>query len=200
MRFVAVALALAWLVGCASTEIVGYSDPAFQSASYTATVVHAQNVGLAKAADLEGSICSELSAKGVDCKPFQTLFPPTRRHSADSVFRTLQQQGIGSLIILSPGGDYSSSSTFGYQSFGSASVTGNQVSASSSTIPMTAFSRQSHMRILVVDTAAREVAWLGDAKTEGQGLANTTDSAFMSSLSETVARELSATNHFSSGD
>ncbi|MCZ4284532.1 hypothetical protein O4H29_06755 [Marinobacter salarius] len=200
MRFVALALAIAWLTGCASTEIVGYSDPAYQSASYTETVVHAQNVGLAKAADLEGDICQELSAKGINCRPFQSLFPPTRGHSADSVFQALQKQGIGSLIILSPSGDYSSSSTFGYQSFGSANAVGGQVSASSSTVPMTAFSRQSHMRILVVDAKAREVAWMGDAKTEGQGLANTTDSAFMSSLSKSVAQELSATPHFSGGD
>ena len=196
MRFVALALTMAWLTGCASTEIVGYSDPAYQSASYTSTVVHAQNVGLAKAADLEGSICQELSAKGIDCRPFQSLFPPTRSHSADSVFRSLQKQGVDSLIILSPGGDYSSSSTFGYQSFGSANAVGGQVSASSSTIPMTAFSRQSHMRILVVDASAREVAWLGDAKTEGQGLANTSDSAFMSSLSQEVARALDSSPHF----
>lgn len=195
MKCMLVVLALL-VSGCASTEIVGYTDPDFKSVTYRSTVVYARNIGLASAASLEGEICDGLAAKGVDCRTFQSMFPPTRRHSADLVFRKLQSDGVDSLIVLDPGGSHSSSSTFGYQSIGSASVIGNTVSGGSTTVPMTAFSRQSSMRVILVDTKTRNTAWIGDAKTEGQGLVNTTDSAFMSSLSKEVARALLKSPNF----
>ncbi|MDF0750268.1 hypothetical protein NLU14_08500 [Marinobacter sp. 71-i] len=185
------------VVGCASTNITGYSDPAYASTSYTSAVVVAENAGLERASQLEGGICEEFSAAGISCRPFHSIFSPTRTHGPDSVFAELERQGVGALIVLLSGGNYSSSQNIGYQSYGSASVTGNQVQGQSSSVALTAFSRQSHMRIVVVDTGTRETAWLGDAKTEGQGAVNVTDSAFLSSLTKKVVQELSASPHFS---
>lgn len=188
------------VTGCASTNITGYSDPAYTSTSYDSVVVVASNAGLEQAAKLETGICDEFSSSGTECRPFHKVFTPTRTHAPDKVFGELQSQGVGALIVLRSGGDYSSSQNIGYQSYGSASVTGSQVQGQSSSVALTAFSRQSHMRIVVVDTGTRETAWLGDAKTEGQGAVNVTDSAFLSSLTKTVAQELSASPHFSAGD
>ena len=188
------------VAGCASTNITGYSDPAYKSTTYDSAVVVAVNAGLDRAAKLENGICKEFSSAGIACRPFHGVFSPTRSHSPDSVFNELRSQSVGALIVLQSGGDFSSSRNIGYQSYGSASYSGGQVQGQSSSVALTAFSRQSHMRIVVVDSATRETAWLGDATTEGQGAVNVTDSAFLSSLTEKVAQELSSSPHFSAGD
>ncbi len=69
------------IAGCASTNITGYSDPAYSGTEYDSTVVFASNLDLEKAADLESSICNEFSDRGVSCTTFLSLFPPTRGHT-----------------------------------------------------------------------------------------------------------------------
>lgn len=187
------------LAGCASTEITGYSDPAYMSTTYESVVVIAEDVGLERAAKLEAGICDQFSSIGVACQPFHRMFSPTRPHSPDSVFQELKRQNVGAMIVLLSGGNYSSSQNVGYQTYGSASAHGNQAQGQSTTVAITAFSRRSYMRIVVVDAQTRETAWLGDATTEGQGAVNVTDSAFLSSLTEKVAQELAASPHFSAG-
>lgn len=184
------------LYGCASTKITGYSDPAYASKTYRSTVVFASNVGLEKAAELEGAICNNFRSNGIKCSPFQLMFPPTRQHSADYVFKNVQEKGFDSVLILTAGGDYSSSQVFGYQSYGSATAYGNQAYGQSSSYALRAYSRQSYIRATLVDGSSREIAWLGDAKTGGQGMVNVTDSAFNSSVSSKLVSSLLATPHF----
>lgn len=186
------------LCGCASTKITGYSDPAYTSKTYQSTVVFASNVGLEKAADLEGDICRNFETKGIKCIPFQLMFPPTRQHSSDTVFEKIQEKGFDSVLVLTAGGDYSSSQVFGYQSYGSATAYGNQAYGQASSYALRSYSRQSNIRAVLVDADSRETAWLGDAKTEGQGMVNVTDSAFNSSVSSKIASTLLATTHFKS--
>jgi hypothetical protein len=186
------------LYGCASTKITGYSDPAYTSKTYQSTVVFASNVGLEKAAELEGAICKNFEAKGIKCSPFQLIFPPTRQHSADSVFDIIREKGFDSILILTAGGDYSSSQVFGYQSYGNATAYGNQAYGQASSYALRSYSRQSNIRAVLVDGASRETAWLGDAKTEGQGMANVTDSAFNFSVSNKITSTLLAISHFGS--
>ncbi len=52
------------------------------------------------------------------------------------------------------------------------------------------------MRVILIDSATGETAWLGDAKTEGQGMVNVTDSAFQSSLAAEVVEVLADSSHF----
>lgn len=184
------------LLSCAATQITGYSDPAYTSASYTNTVVFATNLGLDAASQLEGSICAELTAEEIQCFEFHKLFPPTRHFSVDDVFSALKEQSIQSLLVLSAGGDYSSNEVFGYQAYGSASTYGGQTTATSTAVPLRSYSRQSDMRLTLVDAATRETAWLGDAKTEGQGMVNVTDGAFISSIAGETANALAQSPHF----
>lgn len=185
--------------GCASTEITGYSDPAYESAVYNSTMVHAPDVGLAQAADLEQGVCERFKERGVTCRTFQSLFPPTREHSPETIFRTLKDQGIQAAIVLLQGGSQSAERTFAYQSFGSASAYGNRVQGQSTSVPMTAFSRAATVRVLLIDGETGETAWLADARTEGQGMVNTTTSAFNSSLSDEVVESLMRSAHFEEG-
>lgn len=199
MRAFIAAVAGLILAGCASTEITGYSDPAYETTVYRSTMVHAPDVGLAQAADLEQGVCEEFTARGVTCRPFQSLFPPTREHSSDDIFHRLQEQNIGSVVVLLSGGSLSSQRDFAYQSFGSASMNGNRVQGQSTSVPMTAFSRAATMRVLLIDGETGETAWLADARTEGQGMVNTTASAFNSSLSKEVVETLMRSAHFEEG-
>lgn len=182
--------------GCASTSITGYSDPEYRTAQYDSVVVVAENAGLERAARLEGGICEQFQNAGVTCTPFHQVFPPTRSHPADKVFPALQEKGIGALVVLLSGADQSSARDIGSQTFGSANVYGNQVSGQSSSVAITAFSRQAHARIVVVDSATRDTVWLGDARTEGSGAVNVTESAFASSLTKEAVRALMESPHF----
>ena len=195
MKYLA-AILLIVISGCATTKITGFSDPAHSNRTYSNTVVFASNLGLEKAAELESRICREFTKRGTSCYSFLTLFPPTRDHTADNVFASLSERGIESLIMLTAGGDYSSSQVFAYQAYGSGYSYGGSTSAQAISIPLRSYYRQSNMRIIVIDSATREVAWLGDAKTEGQGMVNVTDSAFQASLSTKIVRVLSESPHF----
>ncbi|MFC4259072.1 hypothetical protein ACFOZ5_08535 [Marinobacter lacisalsi] len=185
------------LAGCASTSITGYSDPDYRDSQYDSVVVVAEGAGLERAARLEGGICEKFQSKGITCAPFNQMFPPTRSHPADEVFTALNHKDIGALVVLLSGADQSSARNIGYQTFGSANVYGNQVTGQSSSMALTAFSRQAHARIVLVDADTRETAWLGDARTEGSGAVNVTESAFASSLTTEVVRALVESPHFS---
>ena len=195
MRYVAAVLSIV-VLGCATTNITGFTDPAYSSRTYSNTVVFASNLGLEQAAELESIICSKFMGCGTSCYSFLTLFPPTREHMADTVFSTLTERGIESLIMLTAGSDYSSNQVFAYQTYGSVHSYGGSTSAQATTIPLRSYYRQSNMRIIVIDSATQEVAWIGDAKTEGQGMVNVTDSAFQTSLSAEIVRVLSESRHF----
>lgn len=199
MRALILVLAGLAISGCASTEITGYSDPAYESAVYRSTMVHAPDVGLAQAADLEQGVCERFQDRGVTCRTFQSLFPPTREHSPEAIFRTLKDQNIEAAVVLLRGGGHSAERTFAYQSFGSASAYGNRAQGYSTSVPMTAFSRAAHVRVLLIDGETGETAWLADATTEGQGMVNTTASAFNSSLSDEVVETLMESSHFKEG-
>ncbi len=196
--YLVLSIAIALTVGCASTNITGYTDPAYSSKSYQSTVIFASNVGLEQASMLEGAICEKFQANGVKCSPFQLLFPPTRQYSAESVFEGLKQKGLQSIVILSAGGDNSSSQVFGYQNYGSATAYGNTAQTQSSSYALRSYSRQSDMRIVLIDASSGDTAWIGDAKTKGQGLINTTDSAFNSSVVGKVVNTLLESPHFAS--
>jgi hypothetical protein len=184
------------IYGCATTKITAYSDPAYSSKQYRSVVVFASNVGLEKASELEGAICNNFQSNGIKCTPFQLLFPPTRQYSADSVFAVVSDKGFDAILTLTTGGDLSSSQVFGYQSYGSATAYGNQAYGQGSSYALRSYSRQSHMRVVLVDGVSRETAWLGDAKTEGQGMVNVTDSAFNTSVSNKIVNSLLSSPHF----
>ncbi len=112
------------------------------------------------------------------------------------MFGTLSQRGIDSFIMLTSGGDNSSSEVFAYQAYGNASSYGGYTSAQATAVPLRSFSREGHMRVILIDSATGETAWLGDAKTEGQGMVNVTDSAFQSSLAAEVVEVLADSSHF----
>lgn len=190
------AIVIAFLTGCASTKITGYSDPQYSGSKYSSVVVFASNVGLEQASTLEVGICEGFKTNGIKCMPFQMMFPPTRQHSADSVYRTMAEKGYASMLILTAGGDYSSSDVFGYQTYGSATAYGNQAYGQSNTYALRSYSRQNNMRLTLLDGRSGNTAWLGDAKTEGQGMVNVTDSAFNNSIKEKVVSVLMSTSHF----
>jgi len=195
MRYITIVLMLAFF-GCATTKITGFSDPEYSNRTYSSTVVLASNLGLENAAELESKICNKFMEHGINCYSFLTIFSPTREYTADSIFASLSERGIDSLIMLTAGGDYSSSQIFAYQAYGSAYSHGGSVSAQATSIPLRSYYRESEMRIILIDSATREVAWLGDAKTEGKGMANITDSAFQTSLSSEIVRVLFESPHF----
>lgn len=199
MKIISTIVMCCGLTACASTKITGYSDPAYTSKQYPNVVVFASNFGLETASQLENSICSQFADNNIKCFEFHLMFPPTRSFSADNVFLTLNEKDISSILILSSGGGYSSSQVFAYQAYGSAYTHGGQTTASGMAFPISSYYRQSNMRLTLVDVATRATAWLGDAKTEGQGWVNVTDSAFISSIAREAATSLVQSPHFGFG-
>ena len=182
--------------GCASTKVTGYTDPSFSSTTYRNTTVLASGLGLERAADLETRICDAFQDQDVKCTKFTSLFPPTKRYSDAEIYSDLENRKIQSVVIVSAGGDQSASNVFGYQSYGNATAYGNSVQGSASSYAHRSYSRQSRMRVLLLDVDARRTAWIGDANTEGKGLLNVTDKAFDSSLASKIVGTLSETGRF----
>jgi hypothetical protein len=186
------------LGGCASTNITGYSDPGYTSRTYASTTALAADYGLERASEIESDMCGKFEERGVRCMPFQSVFPPTRQYAPQAVHERLANNNIESIIVLSASGDVSSSRVFGSQTYGSASYYGGSASGQATTVGLTAYSRSSRARVVVIDADTTDTAWIGDANTNGQGMINVTDGAFDSSLVSETVETLMATPHFSS--
>lgn len=173
-----------FLIGCATTSITGYSDPKYKNKKYSNIIVYASDYSFEKGRMFENSLCNKFEKKGVDCVPFTALFPPTREYSKDEIYNKLNKGNAKSVLVMSFQGDVSDSKIFGYQSYGN------------TTYANRSYNRQSSVGLRLLDTKTRETAWVGEAKTVGQGALNVGDREFNVSIINKVVSELFKTPHF----
>lgn len=184
------------MAGCATTRVTGYTDPEFMGRTYKSTAVFANTDRLEDAAHLEEVTCRVFAAHGVTCAKMTELFPPTRAHTTEDVYSTLSQRGIESVLVLTMRGDNAQSHVAFLQSFGTATAYGEYSSAYGTTIPVRQTTRSSRSRAELLDCATRNIAWIGDANTEGRGRFGTSDSKFRGSLAKGTVVTLIRAGHF----
>lgn len=190
-------LASAMVAGCTSTNVTGYTDPGYNNRQYTSVVAYS-TANMKWSQQLESTLCENFSDKGIQCYQFHNLFPPTRNPSVEQVFESLSSRGIESLLIVGRNGDNVSSQVVATQSYGSAFYSGNSMTMNASSMPIRGINRSSADQASIIDIATRQKAWVGSTETSGQGLLNTSDGAFIDSLSGEIVASLMETNLYQS--
>lgn len=189
---IAVLLLVVVLVGCATTNITSFTDPAFKGHTFSSFVVVTPNLNLQYSSLLQRKICNSIRDKGAKCARALDMFPPTRTYNGAQVDKILKENRIGGYLVVIYGGGESQSRQVGTLSYGTANVFANTVTSYGSTVPITSFSRNDDYSIVLIDTKTFKKAWIGGAKTHAQGLVNITDNVFTSSLANEIATKLKA--------
>ena len=195
MRQLLLAIILATTAGCASTKMTSYSDPSFKGAKYSNFVVHTPNADLESQSLISSGVCEALVSAGARCTSALEIFPPTRHYSNDDKAEVLRSLGVDGYLLIALGGGSFSSQHLGSQSFGTTSVYGNSAATNISSVSAYSYSRREGYDLVLVDTETLLKAWIGGARTTGQGLINVTDEAFAESLGSELADSLRAAGH-----
>jgi hypothetical protein len=189
----ALAAASLALVGCASTKLTAYTDPAFQNAPYRNFVAHATNGDLETQRLFSSKACEALRSRKATCTPALDIFPPTRQYTDGEVTKTLKARGVDGYLLIAIGGGSSSSQYLGSQSLATVNAYGTSIS--STNVAAYSHARQQSYDLVLIDIATQERAWVGGARVSGQGALNVTDEAFASSLSIELVTALRKAGH-----
>ena len=196
------------LSGCATSRVTAFRDPAFATKRFEAIIVFAEGMALDAAVEVERQICVKVAP--TPCASGKSVLPPTRQYTANEVEQYLSRTGADGVLFIALVSDQSDTRYFGTITTSSASgsayssgtmnfygnsafwsgtsygsVTGQSVST-----PIYGFSRVAFGQLGLFDRASGNIAWRGEIRVEGQGLLNITDSAFISSVTSKIAREL----------
>ena len=183
------------ITGCASTEVTSFTDPKYQGDAYDNFVVWTNDMSLDYGTQLAASICENLESKGISCVPRTELFPPTRDWNPPEVQERLQARNITGFLEVSRSAQAADSVYLGSQTRTTVTTSGNTAQASSQSVPMRMPQRQETLHVRLIDVQTREEAWIGGAQTSGQGMANVTDSAFISSAAQDIVDSLESDGH-----
>ena len=198
------------LSGCATSKITAFRDPDFATKQFTALVVFAQGMALDASVEVERLICEKLAP--TPCVSGKSVLPPTRQYTPAEVEKYLQASGADAVFIIALVADQSDTRYFGTITTSSASASatssgsmnfyGNtafwsgaaygSASGQSVSMPVYGYSRVAFGQLGLFDRPTGNIAWRGEIRVEGRGLLNVTDSAFISSATSKIARELKA--------
>ena len=102
------------LTGCITTQVKGYTDPAYKSHQIKKAMVRTTRASFGFGELLEQSVVQKLEKKGVEAKGFMEEFPPTRQWSEESILNHIEADGYDSLIYVVLGGSDSDVRQIGY--------------------------------------------------------------------------------------
>ena len=88
------------LVGCASTRLTAFTDPAFSGKSFTNPAVYANTADLEWRRSLEESVVAEMRKLGLPAVTTFELIPPTRDLNPEDRVRILLENKIDTLIVI----------------------------------------------------------------------------------------------------
>jgi hypothetical protein len=181
-----------FVISCATTNMKTYVDPEHIGKQYSKIIVDVPNAGFEFKALVIGKVCSGLQGKGVECIGKDDFLPPTREYSDDALFQLVEKNNIEGWLIISIGSGNTSSQYIGNQTFGSATAYGNTAYGNTNSIAMYSINRHQSYSITMYDMLTKQKAFIMEASTSAQGMANTTDAVFAGSLAEKILYEMSA--------
>lgn len=199
-----------FLSSCATSKITAFRDPAFATKQFDSISVFSLGMTLDAAVAVEQQLCTKI--KPTPCVTGKSILPPTRQYSPEEVEVILSQSGVNAVLILTLVSDNSDTRYIGsitnssaYSSantMGSATLYGNNAYWNSNTYgsaygrslttPIYSKSRVSLGELKLFDRGTGKIAWSGEIRIDGRGVAST-DEAFINSATEKIAEELKTT-------
>ncbi len=198
MKMKKIALVLAttmFLSACASSEIRGYPDPAYNGHNFSHLLVGVNGADFATQELLVDEIVSRLEDEGVQADSFNKVFPPTRHYTDREMYEIVNQLGLDAALFVAISGSAYSDQVTGYQTYSAAQSYGNSAYRNAITVSMRSVSRADAARVSLVDLSTGNTVWTGDAETAGQGLLNTTDEAIAGALADEIFNTLQEEGH-----
>ena len=184
-------LSCLFTVSCATTNMKTYIDPEHIGKQYSKIIVDVPNATFEFKGLVIGKVCSGLQSKGVECVAKDDFLPPTREYSDEVLFELVEKNNIQGWLVISIGSGGKNSQYIGNQTFGSATAYGNTAYGNTNSIAMYSINRNQSYTITMYDMSSKQKAFIMEASTSAQGMANTTDSVFAGSLAEKILNEMS---------
>ena len=181
---------LSLIGGCATTKMQTHVDKEHRGKIYSKIVVDAPNANFEFKQLLTSELCSSLREKSVECVAKYELFPPTRQYSDKQIDILVNKSGIDGWLIVSLGGGGTNQQYLGSQTFGSATVYGNTVSGSASSMAVYSFNRQQGYTVIMFDMDSKLRSFIMEASTSASGLLNIKNSVFAESLVKKIMSEM----------
>lgn len=198
------------IMGCATTKITAFRNPAYANKSFSTIVVFAQGMVLDAALEVERQVCAKIQP--TPCVSGKNILPPIRQYSNEEVETILNNSRAQGILFVALIDDKSDTRYLGAisnsNSYGTANTTGTanfygnnaywnastrgSVSTHTTMMPVYGFSRVAYGQIGLFDRESGDIVWRGDIKVEGQGALNVTDEAFIDSATSEITKELRA--------
>ena len=99
-KLIASLVVIILLVGCASTKVTGFRDRAYKSASYVKPVIDIRIDDLQHKVQIEDLFVKELSGHGIIAIKGTSLYPPTRKYTAEELAEVFVESSADSMIIV----------------------------------------------------------------------------------------------------
>ena len=183
-------LILLLLSGCAQTNITSFTAPEFKGVDFSKFIVVTPNLNLAYSMLLQTKICDAIKNENKSCILGLDFFPPLKNYTNSDIKSGLVSNNINGYLIVRYGSSNSSSVNLGSITNTTANIFSDTVTAYSSTVPISAFSRSDGYSLTLIDVKSTNKVLVGEATTQAQGLANITDDVFTSSLAKKIIQKL----------
>lgn len=192
---VAAVLVAVLLAGCATTRMASQVNREAGGRSFGKVLVHGNFQNLEYRQLAENKLCAELSATGVACLKSAEVFFPGQEYSADQIAERLSELQVDAVLALQPTGSGTSSTYVPQTShtIGSATVSGNTVTGSSTTRTSGGYNISkpwANYEAVLWATSDGKVAWYATAASGGNAFAGW-DDLISSASSKTVSKLVS---------
>lgn len=92
---------MAWVAGCASSDVASYRDPtAGAGKSYNRVIAVAANLPLEQRQTSEAAMVASLAAMGKSGVPGMQLMPPTRANTPESISQAAAESGADGMVVM----------------------------------------------------------------------------------------------------
>jgi len=185
------------LSGCISTHVRDFTDPEYTSFSSHKLLVITPNQ------KFDDIFIGMLKDENIDvvAHKYSDIFLRTRKYTNDEMANIVRLNGYDSLIYIVISGDRSNNQVVSYMTtssaqayssgYNSAYATGN-----STTIPITAHTRNTNSTAELYDPLTHRKIWVADLETEASGSLYVQNDDTMESISEEVINTLIRKGHF----
>ena len=199
MRHLPIALCLFSLVlGCASTNITSFKDPAYQNTAFKQILIIANTSNLQSRQMLESQMVEAFKGIGIDAMKSILLFPPTRTLSNEQKVELLLRYEIDAFLSIDVGergvqNVYVPPTGSTTKTKGEVSVYGNRAEyeEKSTTTVQGGYSISkpwAEFQINLYDVSSGSIAWIASSHTGGNGYASFT--TVINSFCEKVVDQL----------
>ena len=199
MKFICIAICLTtafFYSGCVTTEVNDFTDPEYITFTSKKFLVITPNTAF------DNILLRTLKSKNIDAEAhvFSDLFLRTRQYSKDKITEVIKANGYDSIISITIAGDDESSKVISYFTSSSAqaySASYNSAYATgySTTIPITAYNKNTTAIAELLDPILDRKIWIADIETKASGSAYMHDKYTMRSISEKVVTTLILKGH-----